>query len=580
MCGIAGFFGPGWNAADLARMTAALRHRGPDAANVWIDRPGGAGLGHNRLSILDLSAAGSQPMTNARGDIVVAFNGEIYNYLELRADLSDYPFRSRSDTEVILAAWERWGENAPERLFGMFSFLIWDLRRCRLFAARDRFGVKPLYYMERPDGLLAVASETGPLRLFDSSIEPDQTAWATYLATGRSDYSARTFWRGISSLPPGHSLTWENGRTAVRCWYSLPERIGDEFDARDDDTVASEYQALLEDSVRLRFRSDVPVGINLSGGLDSSLLLGLVHRVQGADSDVSALTFTTGDARYDELPWVRTMLRRTKHPALVCRLRAADVPALAAAIQPCQDAPYGGIPTLAYATLFAEARHSGRIVLLDGQGIDEQWAGYDYYRSPAQGSVQPVQGAADSPVRPECLEPEFRNLVEPAPSTNVFSDMLRNRQYNDLRYAKIPRALRFNDRASMFSSTELREPFLDHRLVELAFRQPDARKLRDGVTKWLVRRIAARLMPQQVAGAPKRPVQTPQREWLRGPLRAWAVEMVEKGLRTTAGGWLNAAAVRAAMDVYFDGGSDNSFYLWQWISVGMSHETRTGVAAA
>jgi asparagine synthase (glutamine-hydrolysing) len=562
-------------------MTESLRHRGPDGANVWIDRLGDAGLGHDRLSILDLSSAGSQPMTNAREDVVIAFNGEIYNYVELRAELSGYPFRSQSDTEVILAAWERWGEDTPDHLFGMFSFVIWDMRTRRVFAARDRFGVKPLYYMERANGLLAVASETHALRVFDNSVEPDRTAWATYLATGRSDYSARTFWQGISSLPPGHSLTWTNGRTSLRCWYSLPDHVGDELDLRDDDTVASEYQTLLEDSVRLRFRSDVPVAINLSGGLDSSLLLGLVHRVQGVDSDVAALTFATGDPRYDELPWVRAMLNRTSHPSVVCRLRPSDVPGLAAALQTCQDAPYGGIPTLAYATLFAEARKTGRIVLLDGQGIDEQWAGYDYYcRSAGGGSVQPLQGATDSPVRPECLDAEFRGLVEPAPSANSFPDPLRNRQYNDLRFAKIPRALRFNDRASMFSSTELREPFLDHRLVELAFRQPAERKLREGVSKWLVRKIAGRLMPQHVAEAPKRPVQTPQREWLRGSLRGWAAETVDRGLRTVGSGWLNAAAVRTAMDAYFDGTGDNSFFVWQWISVGMLQDTRTEVAAA
>jgi asparagine synthase (glutamine-hydrolysing) len=428
--------------------------------------------------------------------------------------------------------------------------------------------------------LLAVASETRPLRFFDPSIVPDETAWATYLATGRSDYSSRTFWKGIASLEPGHSMTWQDGRTATRCWYSLPERVGPEFDRRSDDAVAGEYLTLLEDSVRLRFRSDVPVGINLSGGLDSSVLLGLVHRVQGDDSDVEALTFATGDPQYDELPWVRSILMRTRHHSSVCMLRPQDVPQFAESIQACQDAPFGGVPTIAYAKLFGTARANGRIVLLDGQGMDEQWAGYDYYETTQSGTVQRIQGSAGSPVRPACLLPEFLSLAEASPVVDAFPDTLRNRQYMDLRYSKIPRALRFNDRASMFSSTELREPFLDHRLVELAFRQPTERKFRNGERKWLVRRLATRLMPRLVSKAPKRPVQTPQREWLRGSLRPWAAAMVEEGLSNMGNGWLNAAQVRSAMDDYFAGAGDNSFHIWQWISIGLGSQSRRGVAAA
>jgi asparagine synthase (glutamine-hydrolysing) len=235
---------------------------------------------------------------------------------------------------------------------------------------------------------------------------------------------------------------WKDGNVSVRCWYSLPDRIPREFDVRSDDEVAEEYQALLEDSVRLRFRSDVPVAINLSGGLDSSLLLGLVHRVQGEDSNVRAFTFTTGDSRYDELPWVQQMLAETRHSSTECRLRPADVPGFVDAMQECQDAPFGGIPTVAYAKLFATARDQGRIVLLDGQGIDEQWAGYDYYRATVPSGMQPIQGTSDSPIRPECLLAGFRALAEPAPACDAFSDSLRNRQYNDVRFGKIPRALR------------------------------------------------------------------------------------------------------------------------------------------
>jgi asparagine synthase (glutamine-hydrolysing) len=352
-------------------------------------------------------------------------------------------------------------------------------------------------------------------------------------------------------------------------WYDLAERSGRALDPRPEGEVEEEYRALLADAVSLRFRSDVPVGINLSGGLDSSTLLGMVNDVRGEDDDVSAFTFSTGDPRYDELPWVRAMLERTRHPHVDCRLAAADVPALAASVAEAEDEPFGGIPTLAYARLFEEARRRGVVVLLDGQGMDEQWAGYDYYR----GEGAPlVQGTASSPVRPDCLVPEFRGAASPAAFAAPFPDRLRNLQYRDARYTKIPRALRFNDRVSMRSSTELREPFLDHRLFELALRQPESRKIGEGRGKRFLRRIAAPLLPGGVAEAPKRPVQTPQREWLRGPLAEWATACIEEALASRGGEWLDARGVRRAWAEYRQGGGDNSFFVWQWVSLGLLAE--------
>jgi asparagine synthase (glutamine-hydrolysing) len=295
----------------------------------------------------------------------------------------------------------------------------------------------------------------------------------------------------------------------------------------------------------------------------------MVHAVRGEDDAVSAFTFSTGDPRYDELPWVRAMLERTRHPLVDCRLEACDVPALAASVAGVEDEPFGGIPTLAYARLFEEARRRGVIVLLDGQGMDEQWAGYDYYR----GTGAPlVQGTAQSPVRPGCLVREFRDRALPGAFPAPFPDRLRNLQYRDARYTKIPRALRFNDLASMRSSTELREPFLDHRLFELALRQPESRKIEGDRGKRLLRRIAGPLLAGGIVEAPKRPLQTPQREWLRGELAGWATECIEEALAARGGEWLDAAAVRRAWAEYRQGASDNSFFVWQWIGLGLLAE--------
>jgi asparagine synthase (glutamine-hydrolysing) len=298
-----------------------------------------------------------------------------------------------------------------------------------------------------------------------------------------------------------------------------------------------------------------------------------VHQIQGSESDVKAFTFVTGDPTYDETPWVQQMLSQTHHPSILCRLTADEVPVLAESVQYYEDEPFGGIPTLAYARLFERARGENVIVLLDGNGMDEQWAGYDYYRSALQGKTAGlVQGTKERPVRPECLTPEFRASVEKFSFPVASPDPVRNLQVRDILYTKIPRATRFNDRISMRVATELREPFLDHRLVELALRQPVERKIRGETSKYFLRKLAARLAPTGVVEAPKRPLQTPQREWLRSPLANWAETQIETALHTYGGTWLNANAVRTTWQEYLSGGSDNSFYIWQWVNLGLLTE--------
>lgn len=569
MCGIAGIIGRNWSPRQLNAMVASQHHRGPDGEGIYVDPTRVAGLGHNRLKIIDLSENGRQPMCDPAGRFHLIFNGEIYNYVELRQELrSDHEFRTRTDTEVLLAAYEKWGEACLDHLIGMFAFAIWDEQANTLFAARDRFGVKPLYYHERLDGTLLIASEIKALHVAGVPLCADEATWATYLATGLSDHLDRTFWEGVSLLPPGHCLTWHDGLLRIYCWYDLAERVGEELDRRSVETVAEEYLELLKESVKLRFRSDVAVGINLSGGLDSSTLLGLVHAAQGAESDVKAFTFCTGDPAYDELPWVQQMLERTNHPLVECLLEADEVPALATSLQAFQDEPFGGLPTLAYARLFESAREHGVTVLLDGSGMDEQWAGYDYYTS-TSGTAGIVQGTKESPTREDCLTKEFRAQAHAFNAPQPFTDSLRNLQYRDTRHTKIPKALRFNDRISMRSSTELREPFLDHRLFELAMSQPADRKISDGTSKRLLRQITRGLLPAGVVDSPKRPLQTPQREWLRGPLREWAEDQIEGALAAYGGSWLDQDAVRATWKTYCEGEGDNSFFVWQWISVGL-----------
>ncbi|MCX6995977.1 MAG: asparagine synthase (glutamine-hydrolyzing) [Kiritimatiellaeota bacterium] len=576
MCGICCSAGTGDRRDPVGRMVRGLRHRGPDDEGMERFPDVGVKLGHTRLSILDLSAAGHQPMTSADGRYALVLNGEIYNYLELRRELADYPFRSHTDTEVLLAAYTRWGRSCLDHFIGMFAFMLWDTWEHRLWAVRDRFGVKPLYYHAAPDGGLMLASEIKALHAAGVPARPDPAAWAAYLMYGLHDHTEATFWAGIRTLPPGAELTWSPAAgLAIAPWYDLAAAVRAQPDDRDDKVVAEELLALLEDSVRLRFRSDVPVGICLSGGLDSSLLLGLVHRLQGPDSAVEAFSFHCGDPAYDETPWIERMLRATRHPWNLCRLDAARVPDLAAAVQRHQDEPYGGFPTLGMACVHERARERGVTVLLDGNGIDEAWAGYDYYaraaeadpgRAPVQGTAHPGASLADA------LRPDIAALAAPWTAPRPSGDPLRDLQYRDLRFAKIPRALRFNDRVSMMFSRELREPFLDHRIVELGLRQPTHRKIRDGQGKWLVREVARRIVPTFLSSAPKRPVQTPQREWLRGPLAGWARGHIEVALAGWGRDWFEPHAARACLDRFVRDGGDNSFPVWQLVNLGLAVE--------
>lgn len=577
MCGIAGIFGNDWRTDVMEAMIASQQHRGPDGEGLYVDPDHQCTLGHNRLSIIDLSEAGRQPMVSSHGNLVIALNGEIYNYLELRKELEDkYRFKTKSDTEVLLAAFETWGPKCLDKLIGMFAFIIWDEKEKKAFIARDRFGVKPLYYSEKSSGTLIVASEIKALHAAGIPRCVNENTWATYLAFGQYDHSKHTFWRNIYSLPAGHFLQWSKNRIEFSKWYDIADRVGKNIDLRSEEEVEDEYFELIRESVKLRFRSDVPVGINLSGGLDSSTLLGVVNDIQPSRSDVKAFTFVTGDAKYDELPWVKEMLTTTNHSLIVSRLTAKDVPTLALDVQYYQDEPFGGLPTLAYAKLFEKAKELGVTVLLDGNGMDEQWAGYDYYRSALNGNAANlVQGTTECPVRPDCLMPEFRRLASPGDIPVVFDDRLRNLQYRDTKFTKIPRAMRFNDRASMRSSIELREPFLDHRLFELAMIQSTDRKLSATTGKKMLRDISRRFVPQALSSALKRPVQTPQREWLRGELRDWADTCIRDACHQFDGSWLDQTKLLLEWERFCRGESDNSFYVWQWISLSLVMNKRT-----
>lgn len=564
MCGIAGIIGEGHKDV-LHQMLHAQRHRGPDNTSIWIGE--NIALGHNRLSIIDLSEAANQPMQSGSGRYHIVFNGEIYNYKELQQQyLSDTTLRTHSDTEVLLALYEKKGIDMLPLLIGMFAFAIWDSVTETLIAVRDRFGVKPFYYAKL-NGQYFFASEIKSLWQAGVTRQTNDEVWAGFFAHGMYGQPNQTFWQHIHALPAGHYAVFEKGNEPkLHQWFRLEEEVQHIKHVQDETEIVSNYSALMNDAVALRFRADVPVGFNISGGLDSSTLLNAIHNAYPENESINAYTFYCNDERYDELPWVKQLIEHTRKPLHPVLLRVEEIPALAHAMAIQQDEPYGGIPTIAYSQIFKQARQEGVLVLLDGQGMDEAWGGYDYYYKSGGGIIQ---GSNAAPVLPATLDGSFASLAVAPQYKKPFDNDLQNLQYRDIFYTKFPRALRFNDRASMLYSTELREPFLDHRLLAYAFALPRHMKFRDGNTKFGLRQLAMRSMQQQLVLAPKRPLQTPQREWLRGPLRTWAHDHIATLTGSLNNGWFNAKEVEKGWQHFLDEKTDNSFFVWQWINAAM-----------
>lgn len=560
MCGIIAVAG---NTAGLnkASILQSISHRGPDASG-W-EKIGDTILGHTRLSIIDLDANANQPMKDSTSRYSMVFNGEIYNYRELAGQIAA-PLKTKSDTEVLLELFVQKGLAALDELIGMFAFVIYDSLEKVVWAVRDRFGVKPCYY-SHTNNTFIISSEIKTLWAAGITKEAHEATWSTYLCYGHYGSPNETFWKNIQSLPAGHWMKYDlpSRRLEIKKWYDLSNNNESRILINSKKNWLEAYNNLLKDAVSLRFRSDVPVGVTLSGGLDSSLLFSTINEVYGKNNAMQSFTFYANNKNYDENEWVKTLLRNSHMQANFVLLKADEVPNLAGQIARYQDEPYGGLPTIAYAKCFAAARAMNIPVILDGQGVDEAWAGYDYYRSQHPGFVQ---GTSQQISYANAISPEFSTLATAPKFQPEGSTALQKLQYRDITETKLPRALRFNDRISMMHSIELREPLLDHRLVEMAFHAPDHFKVQENQGKYLLRKLAEEKAGREIATAPKRPVQTPQREWLANELSWWVDETIDKISYLPVRHWFNKKEMQSLWSKYQAGQMDNSFFIWQWIN--------------
>jgi asparagine synthase (glutamine-hydrolysing) len=534
VCGIGGTVGQPPDPALLERMAETMVKRGPDGQGVWTDDR--SGLAATRLAIIDLHERSNQPLHF--GALHLAFNGEIYNYRELKEELRGlgHGFETEGDAEVLLHAWAEWGEGALERFNGMFAFAIWDAEKGALTLACDPFGEKPLYFA-RVGGGLVFASEVKALEV---QMRADEAALARYVARGVMPVPTACFFEGVERLPGSHLLRWtEDGTKLRRYWQPEPVEVPNAY----EDAVA-ELRELLLDSIRLRLRSDVPVGTSLSGGIDSSCVVMLSAELAG-DHRRHAFTARFPGYERDEWRYAHEVAERAgvvEHHAIEPTAEDAVVDLQQLVLD--HEEPLGSLSVYAQWRVMQAARKAGVTVLLDGQGGDELFGGYPIasgFAVRSQGLAATVREAAAGPGRAATIAKSLAVDHLPGPARRAYfrlsaspyadggfedgrqadlggQDPLRRELLRESFETSLPELLRYADRSSMAHSREVRLPFLDRRIAEFAFSLPPEFLYEDGATKRIVRDAGRGLVPDDVlARRDKVGYEPPQRQWLEHP---------------------------------------------------------------
>jgi asparagine synthase (glutamine-hydrolysing) len=618
MCGIAGvrrFDGAPVDPALLRAMAATLHHRGPDDAGIWVSPDGSTGFAHTRLSIIDL-AASKQPMATPDERRHIAFNGEILNYRELRGELT-YPFRTDGDTETLLALYEQHGVDGVRRLRGQFAYAIDDAQTGELHLVRDRMGILPLYYYADAK-VFAFASEIKALIPLIGDRGVDHASLHDYLAH-RSVPAPYTLYDGVRKVLPGHRLTVSRGGHVHETpYWELPAQ-GLVRACTPEEAVALVREAL-ERSVRDALVADVPVGAYLSGGVDSSLITALVAKARGG-GELHTFSAGFGDPRVDELHWAEKVAAEvgSEHHNVV--VTADDFRENWGRLSRHRDAPLSEPADVAVFKLAELARRQVKVVL-SGEGSDELFGGYPKYRfarATRWAGVVPawLRHAALSrlenalPAKAARFGVALRAMAEPgaadrmrgwfAPFTTAErqallggpavrgitpayrrgrGDALRRMLYADSHAWLADNLLERGDRMSMAASLELRPPFLDHRVAELAFTLPSSVKVRRGTTKWVVKEVAREHLPADVVDRPKSGFKVPLDAWFRDGLRDMAHDLLT-GPSSFVGGVLDPAGVRTLLAEHDSGGRNEQPRLWTLLSLEVWHreQARTSEVA-
>jgi asparagine synthase (glutamine-hydrolysing) len=619
MCGICGqilFQGEKVADSSLAAMVASLCHRGPDDAGIFLED--NVGLGHTRLSIIDLSPAGHQPMFDASEQTVITFNGEIYNYRELRNELlrEGVRLRSHSDTEVILYLYRKYGVDCPKYLRGMFAFAIWDRRTKSLFAARDRIGIKPFYYYWDSHQLVFASEIKAILQAPGLDLDLSPAAIVTFFTYGHS-FAPQTIFQKVQKLPPGHWLMARGAEVTLQRYWDLP--VLATIKNGDLAGSAAKLRCLLQDSVRCHLIADVPVGVFLSGGIDSSLIAALAARETPERIQTFSVGFDVG-GYYSELADARLLATTigSDHHELV--VESLEVPPLLQKLVWHYDEPFADAACLPTYLISAFARRSVKVVL-SGEGGDEVFGGYRryvtqllsaYYQRFARwcrpGSflrrliesrkglrrVKKVLESFDYPdgderyanwltvFTPSLRREFFAGALQEFERTYDAAEIYR-RCFADAGFDSLNRILSVDiktwlqdtylekvDKATMAVGLEARVPYLDTSVVEYAFSLPGTYKISRFRKKLLLRAAAAGLVPQRILNRPKHGFAVPLDEWFRGPLAEYAREILLDG-RLDARGFFCRAAIERLLESHRQGANDYGTHIWQLLNFELWH---------
>lgn len=616
MCGIAGAFNIAYSELCPNKAQQVLRSRGPDGSGVFTEK--GVTFIHTRLAVIDLSEHASQPMTSSCGRYVIVFNGEIYNYQELRRQIEgSYDFASRSDTEVILAYYSKFGPKVLDHLRGMFAFAIWDKALNELFVARDRLGVKPLYFASIGNGF-AFASRPQALCELVPGLNRaiDKQALRYFMEAGYVPAPYSIF-EGVRKLEPGHCLTvTSEGVSKTQYWSVDTINVDESLVNVKENTLLDELDALVGESVRMRLVSDVPVGAFLSGGIDSSLVV--AHMMRHTQGPVRTFTIGFQDKNFDESPHAAAVAAHlgTAH---TCEILAVDdLLALMPTFIKQYDEPffdYSAFPVMAVSRL----ARSSVTVSLSGDGGDEAFGGYHYYRmmaglekahqlppmfrklASAAAQIAPVQRlrwlgrvvAADGPASAYAFMrgviKDASNLMQPAllESTQPLSHLFTQRVAalpKSLSYAEIGMRLDLAytlpddylqkvDVGSMAFSLEARDPLLDHTIIEWAAKLPLNWKLRNGTNKYLLRQLAYRYVPREILDRPKMGFGVPMAQWLRGGLKSWGESLLKDNQALDALG-LDALAVKSLWTAHQENKVQAHTALWSVLVLVQFYKTQ------
>ena len=514
--------------------------------------------------------------------MIVAFNGEIYNYREIAAWMGQPGLADDGDTRVLVEFVARYSMARLDMLNGMFAIAVYFRATAELYLLRDRFGIKPLYYCLVDDAFY-FASEIKSLRgSIPAPLNPERAG--LYLDCGIYPGGKETFFDGIRQVEPGTWLRRVNGAQTEHRYYDLRTECSRLLEQKPD---VEEYEGLLEDAIRLRLRSDVPISLHYSGGTDSTALLLKTKDVWGRDFPITAFSMAFDEPAFDESTLAESYCAQIGVQHHKVTLSAAEVPELAAQLHHFEDEPYGGIPTIAYYKLNMVEREKGFIVSIEGQGGDETFGGYVYHAymamyDLAQSGANPallkrllqachVELGEVVPMAERLIAAGFHahtdltDLRESGTATrpDMFIDWLKTIQLYDILSNKIPRTLRFNDRASMACSREIRFPMLDHRVLACGLSLSHEQKYAGGLTKAPLRSIIERRLPG-VHSEPKRALVTPQTCWLRGKLKGWAQGRIDL-LQQSA--FLPTKYFDRVAAFYRDEEPANSFYIWQLVNL-------------